>query len=448
MVMKLKILIVEDDKLFQKLLTNKLSKYDVDIAENYQSALNKLNSAKYDIVFFDLRLGKDDDYSGLKLIPFAVSKGIYSVVMSISEEEEIINKAYNLGCMDYYGKDSRGVNINSIIERYIKNAKRNISLNPIENEFITCDLETIKYINEAIKYASTDIPILILGESGTGKTKLAGIIHNQSGRKGQFISINCSSYTTELLEAELFGYKKGAFTGAYEDKKGKLIEANGGTLFLDEIGTISPDMQAKLLKAIEEKSFYPLGSNKIEHSDFRIISATNEDIQELLEAKKLRFDFFQRIHGFTIKLKPLSHRKCDIFQLIKHFSNSGRKLAFTEEAKKFLENYSWQGNIRELKKFVEMISVKSTGLIDIDKVKECLNHNLKVSVDKEIQPNANFITKKQYDYALKYGLPSAIDKFAKEIVLKNLSKNKAKTKTMSELKVSTRFIYSILKKSE
>jgi len=446
--MKLKILLVEDDKLFQKLLARKLSQHNVDIADNYQSALDKLNSIKYDMAFFDLMLGKDDDYSGLKLIPIAISKGIYSVVMSSSEGEEIINKAYSLGCMDYYGKDSSGTNINSVIERYIKTTKQNIFANSIENEFITYDTETIKQINEAIKYASTDIPILILGDSGTGKTKLASIIHNHSGKKGQFIPINCSSYTPELLEAELFGYKKGAFTGAYENKNGKLLEANGGTLFLDEIGTISTDMQTKLLKAIEEKSFYPLGSNKIEHSDFRIISATNEDIQELLENKKLRFDFFQRIHGFTIKLKPLSQRKCDIFPLIKYFSSSGRKLAFTNEAKEFLKNYSWPGNIRELKKFVEMISVKSTGVINVDKIKECLNQDLKVSRDEYNESDETFINKKQYDYALKYGLPSAIDKFAREIVLKNLSENKAKTKTMSELKISTRFLYSILKKDK
>ena len=445
--MKLKILLVEDDKIFQKLLTKKLSGHIIDIADNYDTALNKINFSHYEIVFLDLNLGKNDDYSGLKLIPLAVAKGMYCVVMSISEEEEIINKAYNLGCMDYYGKDSSGSNINAVIERYLKNIRKDFSVNPVEKEFITSDPQTIKQINEAIKYASTDIPILILGDSGTGKTKLAEIIHEHSQRKGAFISINCSSYTPELLEAELFGYKKGSFTGAYEDKKGKLLEANGGTLFLDEIGTISYDMQAKFLKAIEEKSFYPLGSNKIERSDFRIISATNEDIQELLEDKKLRFDFFQRIHGFTIKLKPLSQRKCDIFPLIKHFSSSGRKLAFTEEARKFLESYSWTGNIRELKKFVEMISVKSGGVIDVEKVKECLNQDLNASA-KYSESDSNFITKEQYSYALKYGLPEAMDKFAREIVFKNISENKAKTKTMSELKISTRFLYSILKKNK
>jgi two-component system nitrogen regulation response regulator GlnG len=447
--MKLKILVVEDDKLFKKILLNKLSKHNIDSSENYKDALNKINSNKYDIAFIDLRLGENDDYSGLKLIPVSVSKNIYTVVMSASEEDEIVNKAYSLGCMDYYGKDLDSNDIDRIIDRYIKNVRTEQNLNPFKNEFITYDEQILKQLDELLQYSSTNIPILILGETGTGKTKLAEVIHKYSQRKGNFVPINCSSYTEELLEAELFGYKKGAFTGAYEDKKGKLLEANNGTLFLDEIGTITNEMQTKLLKVIEEKKFYPLGSNKLEHSDFRIISATNEDIEKLVSSGKLRFDFFQRIHGFTIKLKPLSERKKDIFPLIKHFSGI-RKLAFSNEARKFIEDYSWPGNIRELKKFVEMLLVKSKGIIDLNTVKECLNQNLNTMKDNKNDDyeNLGFVTEKQYNYALKYGLPNAIDRFAKEIILRNLSINKTKTKTMSELKISTRFFYSILKRVE
>jgi two-component system nitrogen regulation response regulator GlnG len=447
--MQLKILVVEDDKLFKKILLNKLSKHNVDSSENYKDALNKINSNKYDIAFIDLRLGENDNYSGLKLIPVSVSKNIYTVVMSASEEDEIVNKAYSLGCMDYYGKDLDSNDIDRIIDRYIKNIRTEQNLNPFKNEFITYDEQMLKQLNELLQYSSTDIPILILGETGTGKTKLAEVIHKYSQRKGNFVPINCSSYTEELLEAELFGYKKGAFTGAYEDKKGKLLEANNGTLFLDEIGTITNEMQTKLLKVIEEKKFYPLGSNKLEYSDFRIISATNEDIEKLVNSGKLRFDFFQRIHGFTIKLKPLSERKKDVFPLIKHFSGI-RKLAFSNEARKFIENYSWPGNIRELRKFVEMLLVKSKGTIDLNTVKECLNQNLNTIKDNKNDDyeNLEFVTGKQYDYALKYGLPNAIDRFAKEIILRNLSINKTKTKTMSELKISTRFFYSILKRVE
>ena len=436
--MKLKILVVEDDKLFQKLIINRLSGHSVDIADNFKTASAKINSNTYDIAFFDLMLGKNDNHSGLKLIPLSVKKGIYSVVMSSSEAEEIINKAYELGCRDYYGKGNEDANINSVIDRYIKSLSQSGSDELFLNDFITRDPETINLINEAIRYAPTDIPIVILGDSGTGKTKLSSIIHEHSGRKGNFVAINCSSYTPELLEAELFGYKKGAFTGAYESRNGKLLEANGGTLFLDEIGAMSLDMQTKLLKAIEEKTFYPLGSGKAEYSNFRIISATLEDFQKLFEEGKLRFDFFQRIHGFTVKLKPISERRGDIFPLIKHFTRKGKKLSFDEKIKEFILNYSWPGNIREIKKFVDLASAGLKGKIDLNQ-----------TVKNDIVIDSDFITRNQYEYTLKHGLAPAIEKFTREIVLKNLSENgEIKTKTISKLKISTRLLYSVLKGSK
>ena len=289
---KLKILIIEDDKLAQDILADNLAGQTVDFAGDKTAAERKLKAERYDICFIDLMLGENDDYSGLKLIPLAVSKGIYSVVMSSCDTEDTISKAYALGCKEFYVKGNEKSNVAAIIARYLQGDAGKKAKNVFTTGFITNDPATRSTITEALKYAPTHLPILILGPSGTGKTTLAKLLHEHSGRTGEFTAINCAAYTEDLLEAELFGYKKGAFTDAKETRKGKLAQADKGTLFLDEIGSMSHNMQTKLLKAIEEKSFYPLGADKPEYSDFRVISATLEDMQKLLAEQKLRFDFF------------------------------------------------------------------------------------------------------------------------------------------------------------
>lgn len=232
----------------------------MDFAADRAAAERKLKAGHYDICFIDLLLGENDDYSGLKLIPLAVAKGIYSVVMSSCDTEETIGKAYALGCKEFYVKGNDEANISLIIARYLQDDGGKKAQAVFSKDFITNDPATRAIVVEALKYAATQLPILILGPSGTGKTTLAELLHRHAGREGAFVAINCATYTEELLEAELFGYKRGAFTGAHENRKGKLAQAAGGTLFLDEIGAMSQTMQLKLLKAIEEKSFYPLGA--------------------------------------------------------------------------------------------------------------------------------------------------------------------------------------------
>ena len=437
---KLNIFVLEDDKLAQKVMAAHLAAHNVDLAADLKTALKKLEANKYDIGFFDLMLGTDDDYSGLKAIEAAAARGLHCVVVSSSDTDEIIDRAYALGARDFYAKGNEEANIGEILRKFAQNRKAASATDIFTSAFITCDPELRAMTREALKYAPTELPVLILGPSGTGKTSLAKILHEHSGRDGAFVSINCSAYTEDLLEAELFGYRKGAFTGAGESRKGRLLEAHRGTLFLDEIGTMSQNMQMKLLKAIEERSFHPLGSERPERSEFRIISATLEDPQDLIARGKMRFDLFQRIHGYTISLKPLTRRPCDIAPLLLHFTKGRRRLAFTPDAKAFMESYSWPGNVRELKKFTDLLSGGAEGRVDLAVVKRHLKGG--DGSRAAARPDGEL-----YEYALANGLEAALEKVSDELITRCFRENGGKkTRVMNDLKISTRLLYATLKR--
>lgn len=438
---KLNIFVLEDDRLAQKVMAARLAGHNVDLAGDLKTALKKLGETKYDMGFFDLMLGPGDDYSGLKAIEAAAKRGVHCVVVSSSDSDETIDRAYTLGARDFYAKGNEEENVGEILLKFERNRRAAASDDIFAMAFITEDPETRAAVAEALKYAPTGLPILILGPSGTGKTSLAKLLHEHSGREGAFVAINCSAYTEDLLEAELFGYKKGAFTGAAEARKGRLLEAHKGTLFLDEIGTMSLNMQMKLLKAIEERTFHPLGAEKPEHSEFRIISATLEDPQALIAQGKMRFDLFQRVHGYTINLKPLAGRRQDIFPLLRHFTKSGRRLSFSAEAKAFVEAYAWPGNIRELKKFTDLVSGIQQGRVDLATARKHLK-------EAPVAAPACAADDGLYAYALANGLEAALEKVSTGIIIRNLRENKGKkTKTMAALKISTRLLYSTLKKA-
>jgi len=440
---KLIILVVEDDKLTQKVMAQHLGGHCVEFAGDLDTAMRKLAAGHYDICFIDLRLGGDDECSGLQVIPRAVAKGVYAVVMSGCDSEGMVDQAYELGCSDFYAKGNEAANIGAVIAKYHQNRAGCNAGHIFAHRFITEDQATRASIVEALKYASSDLPILILGPSGTGKTSLGKIIHEHSRREGDFVAINCSAYTEELLEAELFGHRKGAFTGASASRKGKLLQAHQGTLFLDEIGAMSLNMQTKLLKAIEERSFHPVGSDKPECSDFRIISATLENLQRLIAQGRLRFDFFQRIHGLTVNLKPLAQRKCDIFPLINFFTQGGKRLSFSAEARACLLDHSWPGNMRELKKLVSLLASGHEGRV----TKEQLFRHLTQALGEPPAASGAFVGESQYRYALDQGLDQAVDRFTRGIIMRNLSENHGKkTKTLAALKISTRLLYSTLRK--
>ena len=234
--------------------------------------------------------------------------------------------------------------------------------------------ESIQSVLQLVeRVADTDSTILVSGESGTGKELIARAIHYNSGRAaGPFIPINCGAIPGELLESELFGHVKGAFTGAISNRIGRFEMADGGTLFLDEIGDLEPALQVKLLRALQERCFEPVGSTKTVQVDVRVVAATNINLEEAVAAGRFREDLFYRLNVIPIHIPSLKERRSDIPLLLKHFTShfaksKGRTLAgFTEAALTCLSNHSWPGNIRELENLVERLTIlKGEGLVDV-----------------------------------------------------------------------------------
>ncbi len=434
-------MVVEDDPLIQKIIGKNLKGNNVDFASNKDDAFKKLDSKKYNITFVDLMLGENDNYSGLRVIEKAKSKGIYVVVISGSGNKELINRVYELGANDYYFKGNENTVIADVLRKYesyleINNDKKKLFL----NDFITTDSETQKEVLNALKFAQKDCPILILGDSGTGKTTLARLIHKYSKRKGEYVDLNCAAYNSELLEIELFGHTKGAFTGAAEKRIGKLKQADKGTLFLDEIGAMSIDMQQKLLKAVEEKYFYPVGSDTKEYSNFRIISATLENPEELVKSKKLRKDFLNRVGSIRVFLPPLSKRRDDILLLIEKFTAAKRQISFSPKAIDFLLKYSWPGNVRELKNMIDFFILNSKGRIDVSDIENYLRSDTK---NEQLNLSDKFL-----NIPLDVGLDDYLDGIAYSLIKKEFNRTKKVNDVLKRFKISTRRFYSLMKKYE
>lgn len=421
-------------------MTAQLKGHIIDTAGDAEDGRRLLQSKRYDLCFLDLDLGGGSPEGGLGLVKLAVEKGVYAVVMSGHDAEPIVEKAYALGCRDFYSKggDTPG-NVNRVLTAYL--AGRAPRADAFADRFVTQDTATRARVEEALKYAPSDLPLMILGPSGTGKTSLAALIHERSGRPGSFVAVNCAAYSEDLLETELFGHRKGAFTGASDGRKGRLLAADKGTLFLDEVGAMSLAMQTKLLKAIEEKSFHPVGSDRPEKSDFRVISATLEDPQDLIRGGRMRFDFFQRIHGLTVRLDPLSRRKDDLMPLIAFFTRGARRLAFSPEARELILRHDWPGNVRELKTFVDLLVAGGEGRVDADAARRALD----AAVSRESAPG--FVTDAQYRHAREHGLNESADRFVDEIVARAMKDaGGKKTAVLKDLKISTRLLYASLER--
>jgi DNA-binding NtrC family response regulator len=431
----IRILLIEDDMLSRITLQEKLKiRGEVVTAISKEEAKIKLSRQHFDIAFIDLDLDKELD--GLLLIPKIKEKNVHAVVLSAREEDQIIQKAYEVGCDDYLVKPFTHNSIELIFKKFNQRNLKGTLENLLLSHFHTIGKSLKNQIETIGQALLSDQPILINGETGTGKTHLAKLIHELSGDHLPFVEINCSEFSESLLESELFGHEKGAFTGALRNKKGLLELANGGILFLDEVATMSSGLQKKLLKAIEEKEFYSVGSERKIKSNFRLISATCENLAEKITNGDFRQDMYFRIKGFQINLLPLRERQSDIEPLLKHFiKTADRKIVFTEEALNLLTNYNWPGNIRELQKLVTILSLNNKGIIEAKDLNSMLI--FEATVDQAHKINLEEIKK--------WGLNSFIEKMEMEIFeIVSKENNEKVRKTLSDLKISNNAYYRIL----
>jgi DNA-binding NtrC family response regulator len=364
------ILVVDDEFSVRDSLYNwfKNEGYRVDTAENGMEALKKLQEGPWDIALVDIKMPGMDGMELQRHIKKIDSTIILIIITAYATVDTAV-EAMKEGAYDYLSKPIDPDKL-SILIRNAVNQRRliaeNIQLKQKVEELslqdeIVGESPQIKKILEMIDtVAKTDATVMIRGESGTGKELVAQAIHGKSNRRYfPIISINCGAFPEGLLESELFGHEKGAFTGAQYKRKGKLEMANGGTLFFDEIGNITMKMQMDLLRVIETKQFTPLGSNKVVNVDFRIIAATNSDLEKKVAEKDFREDLYYRLNVFSIQIPPLRERTADIALIARHFlekyarSMSKDVTDISPEALKMLIQYNWPGNIRELRNTIE-----------------------------------------------------------------------------------------------
>jgi DNA-binding NtrC family response regulator len=370
----IQVLIVDDELIVRESMSNWLMEegYTVDTASDGNDGLECIQSKTYDLAIFDIKMPGMDGIELLKK-----TKEIYPdipiLVMTAYASIDTAVQAIREGAYDYIVKPFDPENVSHIIKKAVKFKmleKENILLRKeLEKKYGFDEIigmsKTMEDIFKLIRtVADSEAVIMIRGESGTGKELIARAIHANSKRKyGPLIALNCGALPESLLESELFGYEKGAFTGAQYARKGRIEMANGGTLFLDEIGDISPKTQLDLLRVLQEKIIYHLGGAKPIEIDARIVSATHCDLEKAVREGSFREDLYYRLNVVTIKIPPLRERKEDIPLLTNHFlhkfsiANSRSIDNISSEAMKAIINYNWPGNIRELQNIIEQAVV-------------------------------------------------------------------------------------------
>ena len=368
-----RILVIDDDenllKSIKKIL--RLEQYTIDTLINAQQAGHWLESQTYQCLLLDVKMPV---VNGMHLLSKVIEKYPTLPVIMISGQSDIETavKSIKEGAYDFIEKPINPerliVAVKNALQRYHLQTTGDSIFSELQDQFsLVGQSRALKNIVQQInEVADTPAKVLILGESGTGKELVAWAIHHHSRRRGKpYIKLNCAAIPAELLESELFGHRKGSFTGATADRKGKFIEADGGTLFLDEIGDMSLQLQSKLLRTLEDQAVEVIGENLPRQVDVRILAATNQDLDELIAAGKFREDLYYRLNVVKIYIPPLRERTEDILPLayhfLKEFSNSYNKavLSFKGAAERLLLNYLWPGNVRQLRNTVEKMVIFS-----------------------------------------------------------------------------------------
>jgi len=451
----LEFLVIEDDELSRLSLTTMLKDHgSVTEAPSAKEAKALLATKEFDLAFIDLDL--EEDLIGLDLIDLVVANKAYAVVLSGRQEDECIEEAYTRGCQDYLNKPFAKEALELVMKKFNFLQGQGKLSKFFAHEYVTQDKELVDQLQILNEVVVSDKPVFIGGATGTGKTLIAKHIHELiHGEKNSFIHLNCSEIPENLMESELFGYEKGAFSGAENSKRGKLELADGGTLFLDEIATMPMLLQQKLLKAIDEKTFYPLGSEKPVQANFRLISATCENLKGKVANNEFREDLYYRIDGFNINLKPLKDRKDDIPLLIKHFMRLGhRRVVINKEAMGLMLGHEWRGNIRELRRTVEILQTRASGLITPEDLPESVRGATPAKVSKA-KPSVDIaatesvegkvLNASQMQFIADNGLKVFLEVLEDEVVEHFYKENNEKVRqTLSTLKISNSSFYRIM----
>lgn len=373
---RLSILIVDDDQSVRLYIQTVLGKtYDIHVAQDRFEAINKIRQCPIDIVLLDLNLSTEGD--GLQLLNTVrqTNEEIDIIIISGVQIVQTVVTAMQQGAIDYICKPLQKEALIIALERVAKQRQLQTSNTLLKQQLIESaggdeiigESFAIVQVKDMIgKLRGQNVNVFIVGDTGTGKEMFARLIHKQEqNAQRPFVSVNCAAIPENLLESMLFGHERGAFTGATEKRLGKFELANGGDIFLDEINCLGPDLQAKLLRVIEEKEVERVGSSVPKKINFRVIAASNENIIQLVANGSFRKDLFYRLNTVTVQLPGLNERREDIVPLAKHFLKKYRRSqtpkAMSPEVEKLLTAHNWRGNVRELKNTIENMLIFSHG---------------------------------------------------------------------------------------
>ena len=389
------ILIIDDDDSLRRVMELSLlgAGYNVATAENGRQGIELFEQLNPDVVVTDVQMPELTGYEVLEQIKQKKPDTLVIVITAFGSIDKAV-KAMKLGAYDYitkpFGRDVLRLVLGKALEYRDRQKIRSSGVRDVEsNSSIVGQSPQIKTLLEMVgRVAATDATVLLTGESGTGKEVFAREIHRRSARHNQpFIAVNCAAIPAELLESELFGHVKGAFTGAVRDRDGRFQQANGGTLFLDEIGELPLALQPKLLRALQEKQVEPVGGTTLD-VDVRVVAATNRDLEQALRDQSFREDLYYRLAVVTLDLPTLRERPEDIPLFVAHFLKlfGPSDLTLAEEVMPLLKRYPWPGNVRELANAVERMTVLRTGTqINIDDLPAKILQNRQEPTDTPIQ---------------------------------------------------------------
>jgi two-component system NtrC family response regulator len=445
--MKPKVLIVDDDEAIRTQMKWALSQdYDMCFAEDRRGALEAFEASAPAVTLLDLGLPPhpnqcDEGLAALSDI-LAIDSTAKVIVISGQSEKQNAIQAVGAGAYDFLCKPVEMEELRLLLRRCIQVVELEKEYRELQQsqrpdvfeEMLGTSPQMQSVFAFIRKVAGTNVPVLLLGESGTGKEMAAAAIHHRSARKdGPFVAINCNAIPENLLESELFGHEKGAFTGAHVQRKGLLETASGGTLFLDEIGELPPTIQVKLLRFLQEQRLQRVGGRQEIQVDTRLVAATNADLKELIDSGKFREDLYFRLAVVTIRLLPLRERGEDIVFLAREFlqryaaQNGRRKLVFAPDALRAIARYSWPGNVRELQNRVKRGVIMTNG-------SRLTGKDLELGQEHDVASSAT-------------SLKQAREQVERQMIQQALKRNSGKiTSAAADLGISRPTLYELMEK--